>query len=92
MATYREAGDAIKYKEDFNIVEVFEFDDEDADIDPIFLGYKPEYSNHKDLIYADVEEFYPDKEDCKDIINEEIRLKEAEKKEIQETERSLWYQ
>ena len=92
MATYRETGDVIKYKEDFNIVEVFEFDDEDKDIDPIFLGYKPEYSNHKDLIYADVEEFYPDKEDCKDIINEEIKLKEAEKKEIQETERSLWYQ
>ena len=92
MATYRDEGDVIKYKEDFNIVEVFEFDDEDEDIDPIFLGYKPEYSNHKDLIYTDVEEFYPDKEDCKDIINEEIRLKEAEKKEIQETERSLWYQ
>lgn len=92
MATYRETGDAIKYKEDFNIVEVFEFDDEDEDIDPIFLGYRPEYPNHKDLIYADVEEFYPNKEDCKDIIDEEIRLKEAEKKEIQETERSLWYQ
>ena len=92
MATYRETGDVIKYKDDFNIVEVFEFDDEDGDIDPIFLGYKPEYSNHNDLIYADVEEFYPDKEDCKDIINEEIRLKEAEKKEIQETERSLRYQ
>ena len=92
MATYREEGDIIKYKEDFNIVEVFEFDDEDEDIDLIFLGYKPEYSDHKDLIYTDVEEFYPDKEDCKDIIDEEIRLKEAEKKEIQETERSLWYQ
>ena len=92
MATYRDEGDVIKYKEDFNIVEVFEFDDEDEDIDLIFLGYKPEYSNHKDLIYTDVEEFYPDKEDCKDIIDEEIRLKEAEKKEIQETERSLWYQ
>lgn len=92
MATYRETGDVIEYKEDFNIVEVFEFDDEDKDIDPIFLGYKPEYSNHKDLIYVDVEEFYSDKEDCKDIINDEIRLKEAEKKEIQETERSLWYQ
>lgn len=92
MATYRDEGDVIKYKEDFNIVEVFEFDDDDEDTDPIFLGYKPEYSNHKDLIYVDVEEFYSDKEDCKDIINEEIRLKEAEKKEIQETERSLWYQ
>ena len=92
MATYREKGDAIKYKTDFNIVEVLEFDDEDEDIDPILLGYKPEYLNNKDLKYVELEEFYPDKEDCKDIINEEIRLKEAVEKEIQDTERSLWYQ
>ena len=92
MATYRDTGDVVKYKDDFNIVEVFEFDDENEDIEPIFLGYKPEYSYHEDLIYVDVDEFYSDKEDCKDIVDEEIRLKEAEKKEIQETERSLWYQ
>ncbi len=92
MATYTENGDAIKYKKDFNIVEVLEFDDEDEDIDPILLGYKPEYSNHKDLKYVEFEELYPDKEDCKEIINEEIRLKDAVEKEIQDTERSLWYQ
>ena len=92
MATYIEKGDAIKYKKDFNIVEVLEFDDEDEDIDPIFLGYKPEYSYHEDLKYVELEEFYPDKEDCKEIINEEIRLKDAVEKEIQDTERSLWYQ
>ena len=49
MATYREKGDSIKYKTDFNIVEILEFDDEDEDIDPILLGYKPEYLNNKDL-------------------------------------------
>ena len=32
----------------------------------------------------ELEEFYPDKEDCKDIINEEIRLKDAVEKEIQD--------
>ena len=92
MATYREKGDAIKYKTDFNIVEVLEFDDEDEDIDPILLGYKPEYVDYNDLKYVELEEFYPDIDDCKDIINEEIRLRDAIKKEIQDTERSLWYQ